>query len=883
MNDKATVKRADFTPAQRFALLDAGQITAAERKARGAAYLTYPIDDIHPEEPSDRDDGIFVRQINDGSPAKYRVEVTVADVAGYIAPRNPLADVAHDRASTEYWPWGKHSMFPPMLENLMSLENKKERLGMMVMIDLDDHYQPIHTELKPVITEPQCKSYQQAQELIATSPNFKLIHQVAEGIRSSKFAKGSAMMRDLEKVGDGTPKQAGAAPHISISKLVATYMILTNHAVAKLFDESQLPCIYHNYEPTSKRDNVTRAVPSTRARSHAAIKRMGYDGAYCHFTSPIRRGQDFYNGQIAHYVVNVIAAIEQGISDSYTLDASQRAILHRSLWDHAAEVMQSAYQPPRSTGRASASPPDGFVASTTSLKDVIRHMITQAPMGLKVDHAQELKLQKIEESVKTIHCPYDHKTLEEYAEKIKAINQQPRDRALAPPRRRPRKAFANVATTGMQTLDQNGFSSLLIHCARTGELSDQTLEAALARLKAGELDMSRDALTIMIRQPMLANHIRHIRASMNNADDMPDPVEAYSKNWDKLKSAMASRLKKDPQTVNNICHRLGLPEEADDNEPEAGDSVAKPAARPKAARAEALETDGCTLAAVRRETDIELIPQPHIEEPNPTLTMHRAIISFTDPEGRVFSAPFYSLGNKARSAFSHAKYSFIEHFAFSQLVPLEEARNPHNLYEKLNDPNVDKLDLLQQMASSIGATSEVVSTPGDNGRYDAMVIVHGGKFIGDLETTASDDGQSKDGKMLGARKAAEDRAIRRMFQNKSFAELVSLPNPEIEILPNKYLIERAQENGMRVVENVRQIDDRGINSSHCATITLQNAATHATIATATSESSKKTSAVAQASWQLLTKMGWVDDSQSRGWATEHVTHNITTSRTSGRR
>jgi|GEM_PF-2303879 len=860
MADTSSITRKEFSVTQRLSVLDTGFITDALRKQRGPAVTTIPIDAAHPLEPADRDDGIVVERVEGNPNVAYHVTVTVADIAGYVAPDNPLSHVGHDRGFTEYWPWSRSTMFPDSLENRMSLEHHQERLGMAVTIDLDAQYRPVHTELKPVLCKSECHSYPQAQALMDHREEpFRLMQEVARGICAGRFGSQKALWKDISPPVNGQDTDA-----MSAMKMVSTYMLLANQQVAKLFADAKLPFIYRNFEAPDESADVSRAYYSTQPMQHDDLKRVGLDGPYCHFTSPIRRGPDFYDGHMAHYAIAVLNKLEHALHEMPACAAAGDG-LHRLIWDHAPRILQATYH------AHTAEAHKRFIA-TEQLRSALSEIVTQATTQ-SPDRAMMSGLQTISEQLATISCPYDERTLAAYAEQINTLAQQQRDIAQQPDIKariahaedlrhsHQRLAMSATSTSYATTLGPDAFSSLLLHAARTGKLPDDMLQVAIDRIEHNQFNRARDTLTIMIHQPILAAINRMQRDSGQVPPEIAPPSAQDAANWDRLKSVMATAIKHDPGTINNVFSALN---------------------------ATLQDLNFGQMKEIKPHhgiVDIEMPPLADKSQPlvAPTTTpakdeqrswhIHKALYAIPSVTGEWLTCPFWSLGVNKDTAESHAKYSFIEHFAFGQMVPISEARVPHQLYEQLNNAHSDKLSILQEMAASVGGKAEVIAThnPATN-QYDALAVVHGGAFVGDLTSTASDKEE----------KAAINRAIRRMFRNETFCDAVSLGDPIVELFPHEYLLKRAAEQSpaLRVQEQITQRQNGYGRTSHQATVSLVSSVDDAVVASATQEASKKSTALAMASRELLQKQQWVDDAQARGWATE-VAAERTAPRTNG--
>lgn len=90
---------------------------------------------IDPEDARDRDDAVWVREIDDG----FESWVAIADVAAYVQPGTPLDEEALERGFSVYLPDRAVPMLPSTLSSrLCSLEQDEDRLCLAVWMKFDD-------------------------------------------------------------------------------------------------------------------------------------------------------------------------------------------------------------------------------------------------------------------------------------------------------------------------------------------------------------------------------------------------------------------------------------------------------------------------------------------------------------------------------------------------------------------------------------------------------------------------------------------------------------------------------------------------------------------------------------------------------------------------
>jgi len=193
--------------------------------------------------------------------------------------------------------------------------------------------------------------------------------------------------------------------------------------------------------------------------------------------------------------------------------------------------------------------------------------------------------------------------------------------------------------------------------------------------------------------------------------------------------------------------------------------------------------------------------------------MHMMLISIPSADGKL-AAPFWSLGHDSNAALSHAKFSLINHYAFGQLKPLDQARIPHPLYATLNDNSMDKRKMLEEIVASANDKDDQARIEfggrkrGE--RYQAEIFVSGGKFLDPIRVTATGDDKTK----------ATNRAIRRLLRNDVYSSVASYADPRIELYPKDYLSDFCASRGWKM-EEIWKKTEAAHSTKHEATITIQ--------------------------------------------------------------
>jgi exoribonuclease R len=144
-----------------------------------------------------------------------------------------------------------------------------KELGMTVAIDLNEQFRPVHTELKKTRATSQCFDYPMIDNLskpdatpsdvpfIAdsafkhTRDQVALMQKIAKGLCANHFTHFDEMMAEFED--EPLPvSERETGNRIPATRLVAVYMLLANQQVAGLFEKTQLPFMYRNFDPNDR-------------------------------------------------------------------------------------------------------------------------------------------------------------------------------------------------------------------------------------------------------------------------------------------------------------------------------------------------------------------------------------------------------------------------------------------------------------------------------------------------------------------------------------------------------------------------------------------------------------------------------------------------------
>ncbi|MBM4380088.1 MAG: VacB/RNase II family 3'-5' exoribonuclease, partial [Deltaproteobacteria bacterium] len=305
-----------------------------------------PLVTVDGEDARDFDDAIYV----EAQGRDFRLVVAVADVSHYVRERTPLDAEALRRATSVYLPDRVLPMLPERLSNgICSLRPDGDRLCMVADMVMDGTGRPLRAELYPAVMRSHARcTYNELQAVLdgkdvphrnAFKPHFERMAALARVLRKMREVRG-AIDFDLPEVkvqldASGMPEKMVQRERMEAHRVVEECMLAANEAVARYFQEKQLPSVYrfhgapdeeklaafsvlaaaHGFQmdpATVQSGELNRFVqglaghPEQRALNQLLLRSMmqavysayevGHYGLaaehYLHFTSPIRRYPD---------------------------------------------------------------------------------------------------------------------------------------------------------------------------------------------------------------------------------------------------------------------------------------------------------------------------------------------------------------------------------------------------------------------------------------------------------------------------------------------------------------------------------------------------------------------------------------------------------------
>jgi len=331
-------------------------LVGAREDLRDVPFVT-----IDPIDARDRDDAIWVRELEDG----FEAWVAIADVSEYVQPGSALDEEAKIRSFSVYLPDRAVPMLPPTLSSfLCSLEQGLDRLCVALWMKFDSRGRRTHSRLcEGVMRSRATLNYHQVASAMGWS------NACAEGLNSEvacmmEQADELARLLRRRRMRRGALELTAPEPEIHLDpdsgypvdvvrhaedpgvkrayRLIEELMVASNEAVAQWLQDLQEQVIYRVHPPPSEARLLRLAqlcfsldIPF-EYEDAADPKRLGaflrdvqdhplagiigiltlrsltpasYDTvnvghyglashAYAHFTSPIRRYPDLVNHRI---------------------------------------------------------------------------------------------------------------------------------------------------------------------------------------------------------------------------------------------------------------------------------------------------------------------------------------------------------------------------------------------------------------------------------------------------------------------------------------------------------------------------------------------------------------------------------------------------------
>ena len=321
---------------------------------------------IDPSDAKDLDDAISLEKTTDGM---WELGVHIADVSHYVKHGSALDTESYKRATSVYFPDRVIPMLPRILSNdICSLNPNVDRLTLSCIMTIDPNGSVTKTLLtESIININKRFSYDEIQALIDAPNSKKTPSKRSKSVlnllqNATKLTK--ILEKNREKRGEvvfdvpepkiilcpetGKITDVIAYPRNMSHRIIESFMVLANEAVAKKMHELSLPFIYRTHEKpdpvkvqqlidtlspfkiqhrlspggasgfdyqhllSNLKDDLKPIIGGLALRSMQKAKylekNIGHFGLgathYCHFTSPIRRYPDLVIHRIVKMMIN---------------------------------------------------------------------------------------------------------------------------------------------------------------------------------------------------------------------------------------------------------------------------------------------------------------------------------------------------------------------------------------------------------------------------------------------------------------------------------------------------------------------------------------------------------------------------------------------------
>jgi ribonuclease R len=337
---------------------------------------------IDGENAKDFDDAISISRGSDG---RYRLWVSIADVAHYVQPNTALDREAKARGTSVYFTDRVIPMLPEELSNgLCSLNPHVERLTMTAEVEFDSEGKVLNSQFyDSVIVSKERLTYTAVKKMLVDrdedllgryrylEEDLRLMEELALKLKSRREERGSLdfdlpqpdILLDLE----GNIESIARAERNIAHRMIEEFMLAANEAVANFLTKEGVPTLYrcHDEPDPAKLEDLRyflhnlnlkldhKVTPKSlqrllrqvqgkpleklvnevtlRTMKHAFYtpRNVGHFGLasenYLHFTSPIRRYPDL----VVHRILKSV--LERG-----GMSERQRDTLKNGLGDIAA-------------------------------------------------------------------------------------------------------------------------------------------------------------------------------------------------------------------------------------------------------------------------------------------------------------------------------------------------------------------------------------------------------------------------------------------------------------------------------------------------------------------------------------------------------------------
>lgn len=247
----------------------------------------------------------------------YILEVYVADLLPIIERDSYIDRCAKDRAFTINLPKNYVSMLPlNLVNNVLSLKQNQTRTVIVHRFEFSKSMDLISFDIyNGIIKVDKNYNYEMIDKIIRKGKNkeelefFKKVFEFQEKLNSlNLFRNDYHEIKQIKRFLDSDFNSCEYTDDSVSSKLISSFMVLTNYFVSKKFESLELPFLYCTNKSTCNKDIIDKikieATDSTKVceilkminenyySSKYSLRNEGHQGlgldSYCHATNPIR-------------------------------------------------------------------------------------------------------------------------------------------------------------------------------------------------------------------------------------------------------------------------------------------------------------------------------------------------------------------------------------------------------------------------------------------------------------------------------------------------------------------------------------------------------------------------------------------------------------------
>jgi exoribonuclease II len=278
------------------AVLAEVQTIAPPARPAGSSSTAVTIDD---EETVEIDDAISCEPLDDGG---FHVRIHIALVTDFVPKGGPMDIEAAARGATVYLPETTVRMLPDRVStDAASLVAGEERHVLTTDLRLSSSGELTDYSIYPASIRIASRlTYDEADRLLSEAPDasdegraalLRRLLEAATKLRERRRSAGAILTQRREpkiRVTDGEIEVKIIDNSSPSRQLVAEFMVLSNHAGARLAADRRIPMIYRVQPGTGGESSTQRPHLSLYPEFHAGV---GLD-RYAQVSSPIRRYMD---------------------------------------------------------------------------------------------------------------------------------------------------------------------------------------------------------------------------------------------------------------------------------------------------------------------------------------------------------------------------------------------------------------------------------------------------------------------------------------------------------------------------------------------------------------------------------------------------------------